>query len=227
MPGAAPRTSRVHGVLPHRRRCGGWWLVVAGTLIACSERAVPQGAQCQAFSRLQGRLDRGGMTQLTAELDCDGLTDTITIRRTADGKDAGLPQIVVNLGDSRLHLSLETDGLPRILDAGDLDGDGVMDLLLGNADESVTIWPTIVLVKPDTLHVVEGLVQMGVYQYDPVLDPDCDYRDLLPKLELGPEGRLLVSWIQTATTIHGPARNCRAPARASWEVHDGQIRLRE
>lgn len=201
--------------------------MVAATLIACSARAVPQTTACEPFSRLDLTPGRGGVTRLVADLDCDGLRDSSRISRVAEGEDVGLPQLVVVLDGSRMQFTLVTDGLPRIVHAGDLDGDGVMDLLLANADESVSIWPTVVLVTADSIRVPHGLIAMGVYQYDPVLEPDCDYRDLLPELERGSDGKLLISWIRTRTTIHGPATNCHAPPRAHWEVTDGQLRLRE
>ena len=181
---------------------------------------------CSPYAHLETGFTGAGTRQLSVDLDCNGIQDSVVVDRASDSLASGLPRLVVSLNGRSRFLELHSDGLPRIVDIGDLDADGVADVLLATADESVSIWPTVVLVRSDTPAVARGASAMGVYTFDPIENPDCDYRSLLPTMQRASDGKLLVSWVD----VSGPAGSstaCLDPQRKQWEVVADSLRQRD
>jgi hypothetical protein len=82
----------------------------------------------------------------------------------------------------------------------------------------------VILVARDSLMLAGDGAKMGVYRFDPIAHPECAYRSLLPTLERGRGGRLLISWVDPSVTSTAPEADCRHPLRARWEVVAGEVR---
>lgn len=205
-----------------------------GTLVtgaaACSSSSQTT-ERCELYERPEFTRDDSRLRSMLLDLDCDGLVDTVLVEREEVGANRGLPKVIVARGGRTVELRLQSDVLPEIVDAGDISGDGVIDILLSGVSESVTIWPLLVITSYDTLLVPTDMEEMGVYYFDELTTPECSSRELLPFFERDRDGRLVISWPEVTVTTQPPEppqpeTDCASPRRLYWEYADGAIRLR-
>jgi hypothetical protein len=128
--------------------------------------------------------------------------------------------LVADSGSMRRVL-LPTEGLPEILALGDLNGDGIQDLLLMTADES-TVLASIVLVYPDSLHVptVAADFDWTAFQYsfaDNVLIERC-FPSVEPRLDT--LGGALVLSVASGTSA---TSDCQNPPRRRFVISGNRL----
>lgn len=149
------------------RYCLGVALCTSIALIACgagSGKSARDRASCPPYT---ATLTTDSVTEdghrALLDLDCSGQRDTVEISDTVSG-DTVFPRIAVRGRALHGGLRLIFDQLPRLIAVGDLDGDGIRDLVLTVVDES-TVFTDVVLLTADG-------------PKEPQRDPSIDWRGL-------------------------------------------------
>jgi hypothetical protein len=109
------------------------------------------------------------------------------------------------------------------VDFADLNGDGVLDLVLATADETVALWMDVLLVSRDTLIRAIEREPTGVYYFDPMDHPDCSLDSLTPRVKRLSSGRLALSWIVVGPTPRSQP-SCDAAPRQDWQIVGRELR---
>jgi len=197
-------------------------LSVCGTGIGCTRRAADQQSVCQPFAIAASVQDSlgGDSASALADLDCDGRRERVTVGwDTTSGVTR--PRIDV-AGSLPAHLILEMDGLPDIAAFGDLDGDGLRDVLLVSTDES-SILPVVLLTRGRQLVPAEADTTVNWRRLqitrDPALGADTCLSRYLPSF-VATSGR--VSGLSVASmTADGPT--CTAAELVYLVMRDGKL----
>lgn len=152
-----------------------WWslagIVLAMSALACDSRqaeppadtlATRQGQPCIASEPAKFLLGQAGSTTGAVDLECDGIVDSITVSRV---NVVGVAVAQLRVGDRAPYLFRNLDGVPTLVEAVDIDGDGVRDLLLALIDES-TVLPLLVRVTSSEMRQFdEGALDWRQLQY--------------------------------------------------------------
>jgi hypothetical protein len=150
---------------------------------------------------------------VSRDLDHDGSLDTIVFYLSKQG---GVRYAYVRVCGATLSavIRLLGDGAPEIVDYGDLDGDGVEDLLLADVDLDV-IWAGALLVRPDSLTIAKPAASVSPeatwYGWDPTAGHGACRSELMPRIEALSDGTLVVSMASgeaiTTADCMNPNRN--------------------
>ncbi len=92
-------------------------------------------------------LSGGASSAGTIDIECDGILDSVVVDRVIVG---GVATTQLRVGDRAPYLFRTLDGVPSLVEAVDIDRDGVRDLLLALIDES-TVLPILVRVTRSEL----------------------------------------------------------------------------
>jgi hypothetical protein len=103
-----------------------------------------------------------GSTSGTVDLNCDGAADSISISRV---ESAGVLVSQVTVGARAPYLFRALDGLPHLLEAVDIDGDGTRDLVLALIDESTVLPLLLRVTDADTRPFGESKINWRQLQY--------------------------------------------------------------
>jgi hypothetical protein len=138
--------------------------------------SLPDGALLSSLSNLAGNMHLGLDVALAGDLDADGLADIGVIGDThvaAFSRVSGAPLFVTKLP---VVPALQSDGSASALAApGDLSGDGVPDLVVGDGNETNVTKGRVFLVSGDDgalLQMLEGVQSQENFGHFVVADAD-------------------------------------------------------
>lgn len=155
-----------------------------------------------------------------ADLECSGELDTVKV--AWDSTDHIVrPLVVVTRPERTDRVRLATEGLPEIVAIGDVDGDGIRDILLVTSDES-TVIPGLVIVRRDSaiVPVVLRGFDWKAFQYvfaDNVMTATC-LPSLRPRIVSRNGGAALSVASGSSLTS-----DCRTPPRKLFQVAHGVL----
>jgi hypothetical protein len=123
-----------------------------------------------------------GSAPALIDLDCDGAADTVRVTWLKGTR--WLPQITVS-GSIRATGVFLSDELPQLVEFGDVNGDGIRDIVAAFIDES-SVLPFVLLVLRDTLLVVRfpdtQTARQMQFTFGDVNWPDACVDSLVPSI---------------------------------------------
>lgn len=126
---------------PLWRRLGIFALPLAMfALASCREEAHPRGASDTSATAMLAESQGLQRSVFFADLDCEGGVDSVFITRTQIRVAGSIVALRVDNGEN----------LPEVLDTADFNGDGVLDLLIVDVDQS-SVWTGVLLVRRGNL----------------------------------------------------------------------------
>jgi hypothetical protein len=157
--------------------------------------------------------------ELALDLDCDGRTDSLRVRwERVDGIDRPVFRLS---GSLRGHLVATGDELPKFVGIGDVNGDGTLDVLLEESDES-SVSANVLLVRGATLALATyespGLREEATYVFHDVGWRSQCLDTLRPRIVGEADGRVV---IDVATGGYNGPGDCDQPRRMRmWVLRD-------
>ncbi len=139
-----------------------------------------------------GTLDVEPTRSITADLDCDGVMDTLVVL-VGDQREVVLTVSGSLVGD--LHLA----GSPEIIGIADFNGDGLLDVALQDFDES-QVSADVLLVQREGLRFVPyapGLRRASMYLFHDVGFSQQCIEDVRPRLRRTETGEVVLA------VVHG------------------------
>jgi hypothetical protein len=159
-----------------------------------------------------------------ADLDRDGVADSVIIERFTDNS---LTRTRIRIAGSiqALHVG-SGDTFPEVLDTADLNGDGVLDLLVADIDESA-VWSGVLLVGPSRLEFagLDARIPSSTtsYLWEPTEGHGECQQAVLPRV-IRTAGR--PSMISVAVGEARTAADCMTPRRDTLVLRGDRLRPR-
>lgn len=147
---------------------------------------------------------------VVVDIDGDANPDTIRVFWAQTHHDFPLPHITIR--SATIHVTYESYSdppAPTVIDAKDMNEDGIADLLVAAADES-SVWAGLILVYNDTLQYAAVAGPELSYMWDVIAGDDACEPELMPRFEDGPERGIILSvasgWSHEVPDCHNPPR---------------------
>lgn len=198
-------------------------LVVVGAVLACTHDSRSRdvdinlefGSQC--LDRSQNEIVAAANSLAVAiDLECTGRIDSVFITRVGF-----LDALVVFRGPVSDTSTLNEESSGSIQSFGDLDGDGVLDVLLVEEDAS-SIMPRVFSLGPNATRELQFLLPQEVASLQVLRDfehPTECVINALPRLELDSFQRVVVS----AVPLQSPSLNCEQITRIQFTESQGRL----